>query len=258
MIRKCYQGFCLLPVICYNGTMQKKVIYTENTPYGLIEVEDMLIYGDMIRLLMVDGNPESAMYLEEEKKYDLLFPYMQRFSYAFVCKPKICNTLLIGGGAFSYPKYYLEHYRRSKITVIELSQTMIDLSRKYFRLDELDIEQKSNLKIVCEDAFSWLDETDEKFDWIINDAFIADVMQGRDESILAKAVSHLNPGGIYMENHVSARRGFGANSLYRREKQMREYFDSVTKIICDEDVSSFSRQNFVLTGILKEDADVKD
>ena len=83
-------------------------------------------------------------------------------------------------------------------------------------------------------------------------------MQGRDESILAKAVSHLNPGGIYMENHVSARRGFGANSLYRREKQMREYFDSVTKIICDEDVSSFSRQNFVLTGILKEDADVKD
>ena len=58
----------ILPVICYNGTMQKKVIYTENTPYGLIEVEDMLIYGDMIRLLMVDGNPESAMYLEEEKK----------------------------------------------------------------------------------------------------------------------------------------------------------------------------------------------
>ena len=34
----------ILPVICYNGTMQKKVIYTENTPYGLIEVEDILSF----------------------------------------------------------------------------------------------------------------------------------------------------------------------------------------------------------------------
>ena len=245
-------------VICYNGNMQKKVIHTENTPYGLIEIEDRIIYGDMIRFLMVDGNPESAMYLDDEKKYDLLFPYMQRFSYAFVCRPETRNTLLIGGGAFSYPKYYLEHHRRSRITVIELSQTVIDLSKKYFRLDELDIEQKSNLRIVCEDAFTWLKDTDEKFDWIINDAFIGDQMQGRQPSFLMEVVSHLNPGGIYMENHVSARSGFGARSLYRREKQMQEYFDSVTKIICDEDVSRFRRQNFVLTGILQEGTDGKD
>lgn len=247
-----------MSVICYNGTMQEKVIYTENTTYGLIEIQDMMIYGEMVRLLMVDGNPESAMYLEDEKKYDLLFPYMQRFSYAFVCNPKIGNTLLIGGGAFSYPKYYLEHYRHSRITVIELSQAMIDLSKRFFRLDELDIEQQSNLRIICEDAFAWLAETDEKFDWIINDAFIGDVMQGRQASFLAEIVSHLNPGGIYMENHVSARRGFGARSLFRREKQMQEYFDCVTKIICDEDVSSFARQNFVLTGITGEKSDVKD
>ena len=175
-------------VICYNGNMQKKVIHTENTPYGLIEIEDRMIYGDMIRFLMVDGNPESAMYLDDEKKYDLLFPYMQRFSYAFVCRPEIRNTLLIGGGAFSYPKYYLEHHRRSRITVIELSQTVIDLSKKYFRLDDLDIEQKSNLKIVCEDAFTWLKDTDEKFDWIINDAFIGDQMQGRQPSFLMEVV----------------------------------------------------------------------
>ena len=68
-------------VICYNGNMQKKVIHTENTPYGLIEIEDRMIYGDMIRFLMVDGNPESAMYLDDEKKYDLLFCNVMTISW---------------------------------------------------------------------------------------------------------------------------------------------------------------------------------
>jgi spermidine synthase len=54
---------------------------------------------------------ESAVYTDPEtENHELVFPYMQRFSYAFAVNPAIQKTLLIGGGAFSYPRYYLAKY----------------------------------------------------------------------------------------------------------------------------------------------------
>ena len=43
-------------VICYNGNMQKKVIHTENTPYGLLE-----IYAEILLCFcMQAGNQKHA------------------------------------------------------------------------------------------------------------------------------------------------------------------------------------------------------
>lgn len=248
----------IICVFCYNCSMQKKVHFTENTSYGLIEVADWMYQGDLVRFLSVDGNAESAMFLDEDRKNDLVFHYMQRFSYAFFVNPDIRSTLLIGGGAFSYPKYYLDHYRHNTITVVELSQKMIDLAYRYFRMDELDIEQQSNLKIICDDAFTWLKQSDETYDWIINDAFIADLMQGREESFLPVIRQHLNPDGMYMENHISTLTGIHSHSLYRREKQLQKYFSDVTKIICNDEMEADQRQNVILCGINREVSDGQD
>lgn len=233
--------------------MVRDTIYTEMMPEGKTEVYDTIFEGEPIRFLSVDGHMQSAMYLDEEKKYDLLFPYMQRFSYAFACNPDIRKTLLIGGGTFSYPKYYLEHYRHSHITVVEINKNLIDLSYRYFRLDELDIEQQSNLKIICDDAFDWLAKTDEKFDWIINDAFLGNLMQGREEKYMELIREHLNEDGIYMENHVSAAKGPLSASLRKRRKVMEKYFISVSAMVCEEDMHPWEKQNILLTAMDHEE-----
>lgn len=237
-------------VICFSviiHIMKRNIIFTENSEYGLIEVADTLIDGEHVRICYCDGYMQSGIYLDEEKKDELLFPYMQRFSYAFALNPDIRSVLLVGGGTFAYPLYFLDHYRRCRLKVIEISAEMIRTAYDYFGLDELDIEEKSNLSIVNEDAFSWLSTSDEKFDWIINDAFIGNDMQGRKENALSVIASHLNPEGIYMENMVASVRGPFSLILSRTEKKLRQYFESVEKMRCDETMSVFERQNILIT-----------
>lgn len=235
-------------MFCYNCMVKKKTIEKRTTPYGNVEVAEGIYLGDPLRMCFVNGHLQSAMYLEEGRESDLLFPYMQRFSYAFILNPNIHNALLTGGGTFSYPKFFLENHRRSKLTVVEISKDMIDLAYAYFGLDELDIEQKSNLSIVCDDAFSFLRSCDMKYDMIINDAFIGNRMKGRSEHDMKLVYDHLGDHGVYIENHVSGIRGPFSMSLQRRKSELETWFADVTMMICDEDMSEWANQNILLIG----------
>ena len=94
---------------------------------------------------------------------------MQRFSYAFAARPAIRRTLLLGGGAFSYPRYYLKNYPNCTIDVVEISEDVLKIDEAYFGLNDLKTER---MQIIAEDGFSYLKETKETYDLIINDAFL--------------------------------------------------------------------------------------
>lgn len=232
--------------------MKKQVLYEIKEENNRIQVADMFMYGEPVRICFYNGYMQSGIYLDEEMKDELLFPYMRCFSYAFTINENIRNVLLIGGGTFSYPRYFLDHYRRAHLTVVEMNQNMIDLSQSYFGMDDLDIEEKSNLTVICDDAFSWLDNTDQKFDWIINDAFDGNEMIGRNKKSLDLIVSHLYENGIYMENMVSPMRGPFAKTLLKEEKLLSGYFHNVEKIQCDDSMNVLARQNILITCYGKE------
>ena len=63
-----------------------------------------------VRVLDIDGGMESATYIEEELQNELLFEYMYLFDLMFdenyLEDRQINDVLLIGGGAFHYPKYF--------------------------------------------------------------------------------------------------------------------------------------------------------
>ena len=54
-------------------------------------------------------------YIEEELQNELLFEYMYLFDLMFdenyLEDRQINDVLLIGGGAFHYPKYFLAHHK---------------------------------------------------------------------------------------------------------------------------------------------------
>ena len=234
--------------ICYNlGGMKKQVLFEKKEGKNRIQVADTFMYGEPVRICFYNGYMQSGIYLDEEMKDELLFPYMRCFSYAFTIKKDIRNVLLIGGGTFSYPRYFLDHYRRAHLTVVEMNQDMIDLSTSYFGMDDLDIEEKSNLSVICDDAFSWLEKTDQKFDWIINDAFSGNEMIGRNKKSLDLIVSHLYEDGIYMENMVSTMKGPFAKALVKEEELLDRYFINVEKMQCDDSMHVLARQNILIT-----------
>lgn len=227
--------------------MHKQIIFEKKEGKDRIQVADMFMSGELVRICLYNGYMQSGMYLDEEMKNELLFPYMRCFSYAFTLKKEIRSVLLIGGGTFSYPRYFLDHYRKAHLTVLEKNQDMIDLSRSYFGMDDLDIEEKANLTVICDDAFGWLEKTDLKFDWIINDAFYGNEMIGRNENSLELVVSHLNVNGIYMENMVSPMRGPFAKALHKEEELLNELFVNVEKMQCDDSMHVLARQNILIT-----------
>lgn len=224
---------------------QKNVIYEKNTPYGRIQVVDTILDDEAVSFLLVNGQMESAMYLSEDKKYDLIFPYMQKLSYAFAVNPEIHDVFLIGGGGFSYPKYYLHHYRTRDITVAEICEDIIDVSYRYYGLDELDLEKKSHLHIIHGDGFQWMKENRHQFDLIINDAFTGDEPEGRDAENIALMKEHLCKEGILMINGVSAVKGWHARTGRKLIDLLKQSFAHTVEMKCDEDLSPYERQNIL-------------
>lgn len=221
-------------------------LYDKETQYGHIQVADTLYEEEPICFLFVNGLMESAMYLDEEKKYDLLFPYMQRFSYAFAVNPDIKDTLMLGGGGFSYPKYYLHEYPDAIITVCEISEDIIDVAKKYFGVSELEDSMKERLSVYYGDGFSMIEENRHVYDFIINDAFIGREETGRSEKDIELIHGHLTTTGIYITNLVGSLSGRYKHVWKHYQTLLKKYFKYTSLILTEDDCPADIPQNLLL------------
>lgn len=136
---------------------ERKTLYTTDDPItGRIEVCEGYYDEDFMRFLLVDGSMQSAELLERNGEPELPFDYMESFNWIFRLNKNIRRTLLIGGGGFAYPKYYLHKYPERYIDAIEISQTVIDVAREYFGLRELEERAGNHLKVIVGDGNAYL------------------------------------------------------------------------------------------------------
>ncbi len=231
-----------------SGLTSGFVIY-ENEKENIIILRRKL-YGREILDLEVDGAMETMMYLDEKKRNDLIFPYMTHFSYAFAWNPDLSSTYLIGGGGFAYPRYYLSHYPEKKIHVAEYSQSIVDVSKDYFYLNEL--LESPNFRLSVADGFSLLEQENEIYDVIINDAFTGSRSEGRNEEVMRSISSHLSHHGIYMENMIGIPAGLRSFSTTKYVRLVKKYFKYTKLIVAEDDRSKFESQNLVLVASNEE------
>lgn len=215
-----------------------EIRFRKETPYGLLEVRE----NKEIRWLVVDGRMESAIYTDARRDHKLVFPYMQRFSYAFAVNPAIQKTLLIGGGAFSYPRYYLSAYPEKTIDVAEISPEILQADRTYFDLDQL---LSPRLHIYQKDGFQYLFESSEKYDLIINDAFIGQQQKGRDQESCRIVKEHLQNDGIYLINAAVAPKGIYSHRYHAFSTLLKQEFPYTAVIQCEPDRSIHEKQNIL-------------
>ena len=90
-----------------------------------------------IRYLLVNGGEESACYSEPGMHNELKFIYTRKLAQLFEIFPSFQNSLLIGGGGFSLPRYLISHYPDHTMDVVELSPQIVEIAKKYFFLEEL-------------------------------------------------------------------------------------------------------------------------
>lgn len=239
-IRRFFHRFPVVSVMIFS--MNKKeieIVYQKRTKHILYTVAD----DAEKRMLICNKHIQSAVYLDQNRRSELIFPYMQRFSYAFQVHPEIQKTLLIGGGAFSYPRYYLVKYPQKQIDVVEIDPEIISIAESFFDLAQC---RDSRMRIIQDNGFSYLQNTQTTYDLIINDAFTGSHPEGVKQDSAHLIHKHLNPDGIYLINAAVSIKGIHSQPYHRLMKVLKNEFHTTAVMQCEDERSVYEKQNILI------------
>lgn len=173
-----------------------------DTKYSRIIIQDTTYNNQPVRLYKSSGAYSSGMSLKDET--ELIFDYTKCYNDSFNYNPNIENTLMIGGAAYSYPKYWISHTDK-KMTVVEIDPDAEKIARKYFKLtDVINKYDKNNerLTLLTDDGRIYLNNNKIKYDAIFNDAFSGGipVTTLATREAVQCIYNSLTDDGIYMSN----------------------------------------------------------
>lgn len=144
---------------------QKNGFVDIDTAYSRIWIYDKIDKDTKktTRTLAINKDSNSAMILGSD---ELVFEYTKYYHLAKYLNPNFKDTLMIGGGGFSFPKNFLITYPQATIDVVEIDPTVTEIAKKYFYLKD-----DPRLKIYNEDGRVFLNKNQKKYDAIFGDAF---------------------------------------------------------------------------------------
>jgi spermidine synthase len=221
-----------------------------DTEYGRIIIEDGKLGGEPVRYYKQSGAYSSATYLDEEKKYDLVFNYLKKYDLMFKYKDAK-NVAMIGGAAYQYPKYLIKNFKDINIDVIEIDPESTRIAKEYFFLqdliDEYDPEGK-RLGLYNEDGRLFLDDTSNKYDAVLNDAFSGTIPVGTLATKEAAKIikNSLTSKGVYMSNVLGAVNGSKGKFLRAEVKTLKEVFKYVYVVPVRENAKSTDYVNWMV------------
>ncbi|MFM7023534.1 MAG: spermidine synthase [Flavobacteriales bacterium] len=120
------------------------------------------------------------------------------------------QILVLGMGAGSVIETLRKDFQnKGKITAVEMDPVVVDIAKKYFRVDTF-----SNLYIVMQDAFVFVKESTSKYDFIIVDLFIdrQTPEQFSSPEFLESLIKMLSPEGRVLFNTVNVEDEFTARN----------------------------------------------
>lgn len=154
--------------------------------------------GKPLRLMQVNDEGSSAMFLDSD---ELALDYTNYFRLAKHFNPGIKNALMIGGAAFSYPKYFLKEFSSAHLDVVEIDAKLTALARQYFNL-----RADPRLAVFHEDARTFLNKSQNHYDVIYVDVFRSHTIpfQLATREAFEKMSGHLNENGVLIMNVISS------------------------------------------------------
>lgn len=219
----------VLCVILIGGNTYQMYVRAQN---GFVELDTAYSHvliidsqdenGKDIRTLKINNEFSSAIYLNS---YDLVYGYTKFYDLAEYFTPKIENTLMIGGAAYSYPKYFLEKYKDAKIDVIEIDSELTEIAKKYFGL-----ESNPRLTTYHEDGRTFLNRSNKKYDVIYGDAFSSVYtvpFQLTTQEAVKQMYNKLTDEGVLIVNVISSLQGDTSKFFHAQLKTYKSIFEHV-------------------------------
>jgi spermidine synthase len=210
----------LLVVPQQSWAAEKVLLERDSTYHKLLVTED-----GRYRWLRADNIWHTQMALKDPNGRGL--PYTDYVDLAFLYNPNIHNVLVIGLGGGTVPKRFVRDYPQVTVDCVEIDPAVISIARRYFY-----VEPGRRLKIHESDGRQFLRKMTGTWDLILLDAYYSDTvpffLTTREFFTLAK--SHLNPGGILVNNVVGQATGPRSEFFRSVYKTMAGVFPEISAV----------------------------
>lgn len=197
-----------IPVLVSAATLAKpthdaRLVFHKMSYYHLIRVfQKKLPSGLGITQLYLDTTLEGALY---DKSSELPIPALRYWALAPLFRGDLQSALVLGGGTFTLPEVFLEHFPQAKVEVVEIDPEVVAVGRRFFRLNNYP-----RMGIVVDDARRYLTRTTQKYDLIFGDAYngLRSVPSHLlTEEFFQAVKNRLTERGIFMMHLINAVQG---------------------------------------------------
>jgi len=194
--------------------------------------------GQLTRSLIVNGEYDSSVFLSND---DLVYEYTKRYRLVKYFRPNTAHALMIGGGAYTYPKDYLKMFPEAMIDVVEIDPKITDIAGKYFNFKEYP-----RMTIFHDDGRIFLNNTDEQYDVIFLDAYksFSVPFHLTTKEAVNKMHQNLDERGIVLANIISSVTGDTGKFLRAEYATFKSEFPYVYIFLTKSDESEV--QNIIL------------
>lgn len=208
--------------------------------------------GKTIRYLNTNGGYSSASYLDSNQLAANYTRYFDLFKF-FTNSPQ--KVLMVGGGAYSYPKYFLEQFPQSQIDVVEIDPKLTTISENYFNLKKND-----RLKIYHEDGRVFLNRQGQKYDAILLDAAYrwSIPFQLTTQEFLKTADKNLAENGMVIMNFLGSIDGQKSSFLKSEYSTYKSVFPNVYIFTTNSQSTTKTIQNLILVAFKSKDTKLEN
>lgn len=215
-------------------------LYSHDGIYEKIRIIDGQYGGKPTRFLYQDRSASGAMYLgSDEHVYD----YTKYYALYEVFTPQAVRILVIGGGAYTMPKSYLQDLPHATIDVAEIEPSLIELSERYF-----DLPKDVRLNHYVEDGRRLLKDKAEPYDLIFGDAYhslYSIPTHLTTKEFFQTAYDKLNDNGVFVMNIIGSLDTRPPSLIYAEIRTLRSVFPNVYLFAVDSTTSPHA-QNLIL------------
>jgi spermidine synthase len=193
----------------------KKILFTKHTPFNEISVT---LKGDIITLYSPDGYKQSEM----NSKYPL-HPTLEYHRHLMMClafRPSPSKVLALGLGGGVVPNVLDYTLRSTEIEAVEIDEAIVDVAKQYFGL-----KPSANFRIIIEDAFVYIYETQKCYDVIILDTYFGNELPVtvKNELFFSQCARRITEKGILAVNLMTGNR----EKLEINIALLKQFFDCI-------------------------------
>lgn len=182
--------------VAANGNLVAE-LYRSDSFYGHLDVVEIHEPRAVTRALIVDGAIQGGV---DQATGLSAYPYPYFLQFLPVgLRPGGTRCLVVGLGAGMVPRWYEQHGVTTD--VVEIDPEIVEVTRQQFGLPSAG-------KVVVDDARHFLNVTQEKYDYVVLDAFAADTFPGHllSREALTLTARAMKPDGVLAMNLVGGLR----------------------------------------------------